>query len=85
MPKYMTTNNIKLAPATVLMTEIMNYEIRIEEQRRVIASLTAELAKRTRELANLRSAVGDYMTAESALEPECKRSRRIQSAKNSSN
>ncbi len=81
----MTTNNIKLAPATVLMTEIMNYEIRVEEQRRVIASLTAELAKRTRELANLRAAINEYMDAESDLVPECKRSRRIQSAKNSSN
>ena len=68
--------NCRLAPAADLMTEIINYEIRVEEQRRVISELKAELAKRDRELANLRAAVNEYMAAESALGPVCKRSRR---------
>ena len=75
MPKYMS-KNCKLAPTADLMTEIMNYEIRVEEQRRLIIELKAELAKRERELANLRAAVNEYMAAESALEPPFKRSRR---------
>lgn len=75
MPKYMA-KHCKLAPAAKLMTEIINYEIRAEEQRRVIIELKAELAKRERELVNLRAAVNEYMAAESALEPPCKRSRR---------
>lgn len=72
--------NCKLPPAQMLMTEIINYEIRAEEQRQVIQALTAELAKRNRELSKLRAAFNDYMDAESALAPERKRSRRIQAA-----
>jgi len=75
--------NCNIPPAQLLMTEIINYEIRAEEQRQVIQALTAELAKRNRELTKLRAAFNDYMAAESALEPERKRSRRIQSAMNS--
>jgi predicted nucleic acid-binding Zn-ribbon protein len=75
--------NCKLPPAQLLMTEIINYEIRAEEQRQVIQTLTAELAKRNRELVNLQSSIRDYMDAESALAPERKRSRRIMAAKNS--
>ena len=77
--------NCKLPSAATLMTEIINYEIRVEEQRQVIQALTAELSKRNRELVNLQAAIKDYMDAESALEPACKRSRRIQAARNQSN
>lgn len=45
--------NYKLPPAQLLMTEIINYEIKAEEKRQVIQALTTELAKRNREITNL--------------------------------
>lgn len=64
-------------PAADLMTEIINYEIRAEEQLCIIIELKGELVIRTHEMANLHAAVNEYMSAESALEPQYKRSRRL--------
>lgn len=56
-----------IASAADLMTEIMDYQIKVEEQRLEIVNLKAELAKKSNQLKQLQTAVNEYMKAQNEL------------------